>query len=540
MVRQATVQVSTLRDYVQVVRRRKWIIAQAVVIVPLAALAFSLHQQKMFQGSAQVLLSQQDLGAQLLGQSTYTNDPADRQVDTQASLARVPRVAQLAVDRAHSKLTPQQLLASSSVSAGTNSDLLTFSVTNHDPGTAEALATAYAHAYVAYRLAVDTAPINTALTEVNTQIAKIAHTGSLYNNLEDKATQLQTLAALKTANASVVQSATKSVQTVPRTRRNVILGVLLGLVLGVGLAFLREALDTRIRTAETISEGLHLPLLARLPEPPKQLRTDDRLAMLSDPSGVQAEAFRMLRTNVEFAALDKDARIVMVTSATEREGKSTTIANLAVAMARGGKRVVLVDLDLRRPFIDRFFDLGERPGITQVAIGMAPLGQAAANIPLSGHDAMVMPMQNGYGGHDDAHQVLGSGNGRYHGRLDVLPAGPIPPDPGEFVGTERLSEILDHLKNHSDIVLVDAPPLFHVGDGLVLSSKVDAVLVVTNVEKMRRGMLGELHRLLDTMPAAKLGFVVTGAEGEESYGYGYGGYYYYEPYERRQKAVSRS
>jgi succinoglycan biosynthesis transport protein ExoP len=524
--------VSTLRDYLQVVRRRKWLIIEAVVIVPLAALAFSLHQQPQYQGSAQVLLSQQDLGNQLTGtQDTSVYTPADRRAQTQADLARVPGVAADAIKATQTPMSPTAFLASSSATAGTNADILTFTFTNRDPQLASRLATAYARAYVRYRLAVDTAPINAALTEVQNELKSLPSHGALYNNLVDKMTQLRTLAALKSANASVVRDAGAAMQTAPRTKRNVILGVLLGLFLGVGLAFLRETLDTRVRSAEAIGERLELPLLARLPAPSKRLRTDNRLTMLAEPSGVQAEAFRMLRTNLEFASLGKTAKIVMVTSATEQEGKSTTIANLAVALARSGKHVVLVDLDLRRPFVDRFFDIGEGPGLTQVALGIVPLGRAITRVAISGGDPVLYPDSNGNGN--------GNGHKPQVGALDVLPSGPIPPDPGEFVGTARLTEILEHLREHADIVLVDAPPLFHVGDGLVLSAKVDAVMVVTRLDVMRRGMLTELSRLLDTMPAEKLGFVVTGADEEESYGSGYAGYYYARPYERK-KAESRA
>ncbi|MDX6452116.1 MAG: tyrosine-protein kinase [Gaiellaceae bacterium] len=523
--------VSTLRDYLEVARRRKWAIIEAVLIVPLAALAFSLHQSPQYQGSAQVLLSQGDLANQLTATSTYNNTPADRQAQTQASLARVPAVAQGAIKALHLPMTPDALLTASTVTPGTNSDLLTFDVALRDRYLAQRLATAYARSYVRYRLATDTAPINAALHEVESQIAKLSPKGTLYNSLQDKATQLRTLAALKTANASLVRASDTAVQTAPKTARNVILGILLGLFLGIGLAFLREALDTRIRSAEAIGERLELPLLARLPEPLKKLRGQNRLVMLSDPAGTQAEAFRMLRTNVEFASLGKDVKMIMVTSAVEQEGKSTTIANLAVAMARAGKHVVLVDLDLRRPFVDRFFDLAEGPGLTQVALGIVPLAQAITHVPISGGDPVLYASQNGNGNGN------GNGNQSQGGRLDVLPAGPIPPDPGEFVGTARLAEILLHLREHADVVLVDAPPLFHVGDGLVLSGKVDAVMVVTRMDLMRRGPLGELKRLLDTMPAQKLGFVVTGSEAKSGYGSGYHDYYYPREYERRQEAV---
>ena len=532
MRQQAAAHVSTLRDYLQVARRRKGTIVQAAVIVPLAALAFSINQQAQYQGSSQVLLSTQDLANQLTSTPSYNNVPADRSAQTQASLARVPAVAQRAIDATHVRMSPEDFLADSTVTPGTNSDLLTFNFTFHDKRLAQLLATAYARSYVHYRWLTDTAPINAALNEVETQIAAVPANGALHNSLEEKATQLRTLAALKTANASVVRASESAVQTAPKTVRNIILGLILGLFLGVGLAFLREALDTHIRSTEAIGEALQLPLLARVPAPPKEIRSHNHLVMVDDPRGTQAEAFRMLRTNFEFSSLGKDVRTLMVTSATEQEGKSTTIANLAVALARAGKHVVLVDLDLRKPFIDRFFGLSGQPGLTQVAIGASALGRAIQRIPIAGEDASLLHLNGNGNGNGDWN---GNGNGGSAGILDVLGSGPIPPDPGEFVGAARLTEILEHLKEHCDIVLIDAPPLFRVGDGLTLSAKVDAVMVVTRIDKLRRPMLAELRRLLDTMPTMKLGFVVTGAESEETYGYGYGySGYYSRPYEKAE------
>jgi Mrp family chromosome partitioning ATPase/capsular polysaccharide biosynthesis protein len=533
--------VSTLRDYLQVARRRKWIIVQAAVIVPLAALAFSLQQTAQYQGSAQVLLSQQDIGSVLTGTQTSLSsaDPADRLTQTQAELARVPNVASRAIRELGLSMTTKQFLSNSSVLPGTNSDTLTLHVTNHNPVLASRMAAAYAKAYVAYRLQVETAPIEVAKRGLDQRLATAVKGSALYNGLVEKEQTLQELEALKTSNANVIQSGTAAVQTAPKTARNVVLGVVLGLFLGIGLAFLRESLDTRVRSADVIGEKLELPLLARLPEPPKKVRAEGHLVMLDEPSSVHAEAFRMLRTNVEFASLGKAVKTLMVTSALEQEGKSTTIANLAVALAKSGQHVVLVDLDLRRPFVDRFFGLEGRPGVTQVAIGAAALGNAIVRIPILRDDAFsVRSARTGTPANGN-----GNGNGLHKvalGALDVLPAGAIPPNPGEFVGSARLTEVLEHIANHCDVVLIDAPPLFHVGDALTLSAKVDAVLVVANLDKMRRPMLGELKRQLDTMPANKLGFVVAGAEEENGYGYGYGGYYYQRSYERAAEEQIRA
>jgi succinoglycan biosynthesis transport protein ExoP len=338
--------------------------------------------------------------------------------------------------------------------------------------------------------------------------------------------------ALRTSNASVVRSAQEADQVQPRPVRNAVLGLLLGLGLGIGVAFLWEALDTRVRSTDDVSDGLGLPLLARLPEPPRRLRSEDRLVMLAEPDGVQAEAFRMLRTNLDFVRMERSARTIMVTSAVEQEGKSTTDANLAVALARAGKRVVLVDLDLRRPYVHRFFDLDGAWGVTQVALGQVSLDEALTQLSV----AAAKPGRRSRWGHvTELDPENGRGHEQGHGALLVLPAGPIPPNPGEFVGTHAVEEILTRLRAQADVVLVDAPPLLHVGDALTLSAKVEGVIVVARVNVVRKRMLEEVRRLLATLPSEKLGFVLAGANAEE--GYGYGSNYYRQSGERRKDAV---
>jgi polysaccharide biosynthesis transport protein len=532
-------QASSLRDYLQVIRRRKWIIVVSAIVLPLAALAFSLQQSAMYESSSQVLLSQQDIGSQLTGvqsvlgvDGVYGSDTAD-----QAQVARSPNVVVRVIRALHLTTTTPAFLAGSSVTTGLNSNILTFHVSNHDPKLASAMASAYADAYVQYRLAVDTAGIEAARQDLGKRIAT-APAGAVRTSLLEKDQTLEEMLALNTADASVIRQAGTATQIAPRTKRNVALGLVLGIFLGAGLAFLREALDTRIRSAEEISTRLGLPLLARLPEPSRKLQNENGLVMLEEPTGTQSEAFRMLRTNLEFVTVGKDARVIMVTSAVEKEGKSTTIANLAVAMARAGQRVVLVDLDLRKPFLDRFFNLRAGPGLTQVVLGHVSLREAVVSVPLlSGGKPGGAPASNG-----NSVKVMGNGHGSMlpQGSLHLLASGPIPPDPGEFVGTEKLGEILAELRRVADVVLVDAPPLFHVGDGLVLSAKVDAIVVVTRMEIVRRPMLNELKRLLESSPTLKLGFAVTGAEAEEGYGNGYGGYYYYRSYERAEEDSVRS
>jgi succinoglycan biosynthesis transport protein ExoP len=504
---------ASLRDYLRVLLRHRVLVIVAAVAAPAAAVVISLQQTPRYEASAEVLLSRENLASMLTG----TTDPtvyqqADRVAETQAQLARVPIVAQRTLDAAGVKdRTAEQLLENSKVTAATNADLLEFAVTDEDPATAVKLASGYARQFTRYRLELDTAAIARARSEVDLKIQELEAEGdkssSLYTSLVEKDQQLRTLEALQTSNAYVVRNADVAQKVAPRPVRNGLLGFGLGLVLGIALAFLREALDTRVRTAEEVASVLGLPLLARLPEPPRALRRRRQLVMLGMPSGVHAEAFRLFRTNLDFVNLGRDARVIMFTSAIQAEGKSTTVANLAVALARAGRQVALVDLDLRRPTIAQFFGLDGKPGITDVALGNVPPEQAIHRIDVSRQGGGPM--------------ITGGG-------LEVLTSGPLPPDVGEFVSTRALASMLRFVRDRADIVLVDAPPLLKVGDALALSARVDALVVVTRLNVLRRGMLAELARLLAASPAEKLGFVATDPAGDEGYGYGYG--YGYEPY----------
>ncbi len=221
--------------------------------------------------------------------------------------------------------------------------------------------------------------------------------------------------------------------------------------------------------------------------------------MLTEPHSIHAEPYRVLRTNLDFFNLEHGARTIMVTSAVAAEGKSTTVANLAIALSRAGQRVVLVDIDLRRPSISKFFGFGDRVGLTDVALGRARLA------PVDVH-------------HDLGEDETGQGN------LEVLTTGSLPRDTGEFVSGVELPKVIDELRKRADVVLIDSPPLFAVADAITLAGKVDGIIVLTRLGVVRRRMLEELRRVLSSIPAAKLGFVVTEAnlEAQSKYGYGYG------------------
>jgi succinoglycan biosynthesis transport protein ExoP len=509
-----------LAEFVKIVRRRAWIVVLAVLLLPAAAVYYSMRQPDLYEATSKVLLSRQNLAATISGIPDYTfYDPSVAQ--TQAELAKDSQVAERTLQATGvSNLTAQELLNETEVTPQQDTDLLTFSVTDGSAARATRLATEYARQYTLYRAKLDTASVKRGLADLRGRLDQLTAQGkrrtAVYRELVRRQQQLQTLEALLTSNASLVRPATGAVQVQPKPVRNGFVGLALGLILGVGLALLWEALDTRVRSAEDIEKGLGMPLLARLSEPSRRLQRKNALVMIADPTGHQAESFRMLRTNIDFVNLERGARAIMVTSALDREGKSTTIANLGVAYARTGRRVVLVDLDLRRPALDRFFGFAGWEGLTNVALGELSLDDAIKYVAVE-PERSVSPGR-----------LSGSANGNrvggIEGVLELLLSGPAPPAAGEFAASGAVGEILGELRGRADLVLIDAPPLLQVGDAMSLTARVDALFVVTRLKILRRPILSELARVLDACPAEKLGFVLTGAKYEE--GYGYAGYHY--------------
>ena len=414
-------------------------------------------------------------------------------------------------------MTPEGFLATSSVSAKADADLLYFTVRGRYPSLAARLATLYASAYITYRAQLDTKALKQARQEVLGRMAALEASGdrgsALYTSLVDKEQQLATMEALQTSNATLIRPAKGATQVQPRPIRNGALGLMFGLVLGLGLAFFREALDTHIRTADGVARRLGLPVLVQIPPPPRSLRSASRLAMLDRPESIYAEPFRILKTQLDLIDLQHPAKTIMVTSAVEAEGKSTTVANLAVAAARAGRQVILADFDFRHPQLRTFFPVAGPEGLTDVVLGNISLGEA------------LVPLVMGNEGDDDSrpegtvHELTRSR--RPQGTLRVLPVGAIPPSPGEFIDSAAVVTVLADLAARADLVLIDSAPMLGIGDALTLASKVDGLILVTRLNVLRRPMLRELERSLSGCRARSLGIVVTGAGTESTYAYGY-------------------
>jgi Mrp family chromosome partitioning ATPase len=522
-----------LRDYLHVLQRRKWIVLQAIVIVPLAAVALSLRQSPLYQSSADVLLRYQSLPSTLSGINdpnsySYFVDPV-RSTDTQLQVAGLPLLANRVAGALRKQgVNPGEVAGSTSVAEVGDTDVLEFTAHSSSPALAAQIATEYARQFTLYHQQLDTGSITTAIKGLRRRIAQLRSQGGsqprkVSNELQGKIDQLQTLLTVQTSSAVVVRTASGAAKIRPRPTKYGLLGLGLGLVLGIGLALLRDAFDTRLRTPDQISGVLRLPLLARVPPPTRQLQRDRRLAMIAEPTSHGADAYRRLRMNLEFATVGKPSQVIMFASALAKEGKSTTLGNLALAAALAGKSVALVDLDLRRPSLSRFFRLDDtEPGLTAVVLGHTELDDALLRVPLESLSRNTpdhfAPGANG-----------GSRGTSTTGSLVILPSGILPPDPGDFVGLEGVGRVVAALRERVDLVLLDVPPLLAVGDGLTISGLADALVVVIRSENARRKITAELAGVLSRMRVEGLGFVLCGAGEEDApgyYGYGYaaGGY----------------
>jgi polysaccharide biosynthesis transport protein len=505
-------QTPVVREYLQVLSRRRWVVLFAVLAVPLAAVVLSLRQEARYEAVADVLLPDETSAATFLGKSSGSGDPV-RDLETQAELARSSPVARAAVERSGLRhFTAEDLLAASQVKAAPNSNLLQFVVTAGDARSAERLATAYAREFASFRRELTASGLSSARGRIEQQLRALpvdSTTGAARADLRYQIQQLRTAEALQTSANLIARAASSAAQVQPRPVRNAVMGFALALIVGVGLAFLFEAVDIRVRSEEEVQQILDAPLLGRLPPPDPRSDRASGLSMLDAPDGARADAVRVVKKNLEFAAQSLDfaaltPKAIMVGSALPGEGKSTTVAELAVAFGRGGWRVLVADLDLRRPTLPALLGVFPGPGITEVVFGQVTLDDALVPVSL-----------------ERGQEVAWNGD-RPEGSVALLRSGAIPRQPGEFVESEALEGLLGELRNRADLVLVDSTPLLGVGDSLSVAELVDALVLVMRLDNARRPTINELGRVLDSTPTPVLGTILSGVPGGDRFGGSFG------------------
>lgn len=449
-----------LRDYIKVLRKRWRFVALLALLALAGAAAASLLATPQYEARTQLFVSTQAAGSasDLLQGSSFTQ----QRVKSYADVVTSPRVLDPVIEELGLPVTASKLGERVTAEAPLDTVLINVSVLDEAPAQAAMIANAVGESFA-----------------------------TVVSELEQPSDGSPSPVTISTIDPASEPLAPVS----PNTRLNVALGLLVGLALGVGAAVLRESLDTSVKGEDDVRQVTEASVLGGIaydPEAPKC-----PLIVQADPQGSRAEAFRQLRTNLQFVDVANHPRSFVVTSSIPGEGKSTTAANLAITMAASGARVCLVEGDLRRPKVAEYLGMEGSVGLTTVLIGQAELG--------------------------DVLQPWGNGN------LHVLPAGQVPPNPSELLGSSAMEDLLRKLETTYDAVLIDAPPLLPVTDAAVLTKLADGAVLVIGSHKINRDQLAKALGNLESVNGRVLGVVLNllstkGPDAYSYYNYGYSSY----------------
>jgi capsular exopolysaccharide synthesis family protein len=523
-----------LRDYFGILRRRWRWVAASVLLCTVPSLALSLAVSPTYQASTEVLVSVRSAGSLFVEDGFGSSADSERALNNELEIIGSSSTGD-SVLREYDGPIEIRRGTIRARPAGDGSDAIRISVVGPDPEAVADLANFFTTAYIELsterrvddllgvsqeiqeRIAelqsnIDNAdellgpvdaqlaqdPTNPELLDQREEIVDVIESetrvirGQLdfyrqqYENLQFTAGLTQSGGVRLLSAATVPQRPVS-----PQPIRNAVFALVIGGLIGVALAFLRDRLDDTVRNAEDLdrlAQG-EVPTLGLIPA----LDLGGGLAVQDDPRGSTAEAYRTLRTAVRFAGLDRKLRVIQVTSSSLGEGKTTTVANLAIVMAQAGQKVAVVCCDLRRPRVHELFGQSLSPGFTDILLGEATLSQALRHLG-----------QNLY----------------------LLPAGGRPPNPSELLQTTRAESMISALAAEFDYVLVDSTPILPVTDGLVVSHAADATLLVIDAGGTTRDRLRQTLALLRQADAPLIGFVLNratsgGSGSSDAYTYAY-------------------
>jgi succinoglycan biosynthesis transport protein ExoP len=494
----------TLREYARVLWGRKRVVIGVTVLLVGLALAYSFVKTPMYQATATLIYQTPlDVSDPL---SSSSVDAAQRQVELK-SVASVITSPDL-VSSAREKLTADDIALRYSVTSEPEvsvgeSDSSTVLITgvSRSAATAARVANAYASAFTELRKTEEQEQVRQAEQVVQRQLDSFrtveSRQSAEYFTLLQRLQDLQILEATVTGNFRVLVPATPPAAPFsPNLLLNCAMALAAGLVLGVGLALLLDQFDTRVRTQEEAAEITGMPVIGAIRKLSGKALGGDPLTVLTDSRSPAAEAIRKLRSNLEFADVDGDLKSLVITSALQHEGKSLAICSLALSMAAAGRRVVLVDGDLRRPQVHRYLDLPSREGISTVLTGRSNLRQALQS-------RTVGPSLTTRDRSGETSTLMGSEP------LHVLTSGPVPPNPAEVIASNSFAAIIAELEQEFDLVIVDAPSVLAVGDTAAIARCVNGLVLLADLTMVKRPSLKEASRQIAQMPCRKLGLVVV-------------------------------
>ncbi len=500
----------SLERAIDIVRRRARWIALCLVVVVGAAYGFSEQQTKKYTATATLVFSNNDLGQQIAGlPGAGSNETQQTQQSTNVKLIQLGDVAAKTANRLG--ISGGQVSGSLSVSAQGESNLIDVSATASSAVLAEQIANTYTRQFVAEQQSRNHAYYVSALKLVKRQLASLSpkdRAGAAGVNLQGRAQSLGVLAELREGNVRIAQTASApSGPSSPKVKRNTVFGGVLGLLLGLAVAFLLERLDRRIREPDELQAIYGVPLLGVIPESAALSRSANghRLARRKKTSREtlplhEEEAFQLIRAHLRYFNIDRELRTLLVVSAAPGDGKTTIARHLANAAARMGSVVLLLEADLRCPALAEQLDLQPGPGLSDVLIGELSLWSATQLV-------------------DVASDPVDGAAGR---SLDVLAAGvPLPPNPAKLIESHAMAAVLEEARSTYDLVVIDTPPLAAFSDAVPLLRKADGVIVVGRGGRNRRDVAERLHETLTGIRAPLLGVVANGFKARRLHSYDY-------------------
>jgi succinoglycan biosynthesis transport protein ExoP len=468
------------------VLRRRWLLIVGVVVVSvLVVVAQHEHAGKSYAATASVAFQSTTLPDAALQVTGAGSGEPLRDAATEDLIAHSPEVAEGVRRQLHISTSAEELLDQVAVESAPDADVLHFIATTSDPSYSARLANAFANQYIAFKAAAQVATIEAALRQLQQQISVLPAGSSARLALEQSQQRLGGLRAIAGGGANIIGQATPSTTpTGTKLSTAVIVGLLVGLAIAFSVIFLLESLNRRIKTIEDFEREYRLHALAGVPQSAFSATTArERVETL--------EPYRILRSALDFVAVTRQIDTLLVTSAVPGEGKTTVAVDLAHAIALTGRDTVLMELDLRRPTFATHFGLGSREGLTSALVQDRRVSEL-----------LVQPF-------DELPSLL------------VLPAGRLPPNPSELLGSPRVGEILSGLVADGAFVVVDAPPLNPVADAQVLLNNpaIHAAVVVARVNRATREEVRRAHAILDRHMVEAVGLVVTGLRDAGRYGY---------------------
>ena len=490
--------------------RWKLLFLAIVVAAPTIAYFIVKNKPRIYESSALVSVQSAALPG---GNGTGTTNIA-----AIARIVTTSSVENIAAKLLNPPASPGSLAGSVSATSDIATNFITITADARSPQRAAAIANAFAAALGTNRTNAAIADINTQIATVQRQLAGVplGAAGQIQRQqLQQQLAQLRAARGSQSGNTSVVQAATPNPTAVsPHIRRTVELGLVIGLLLAIGAVALAENSDRRLRSPDDLEEVTRLPLLSAVPAA--------AFSAPMDSTGNEEEAFQMLRAALTYFNIDRRLSTVVITSAGQKDGKTTVAIRLALATARAGKRVLLVDADLRRAQVTERLGLVPSDGLGAVLVGETSLASAL----------LQYPVEATKGGH-----------------LEILPAGRhAPPNPSELLSSQEMRNLLKELELRADLVIIDTPAALAVSDTMPLLTLASGVVLIARSNRSTRDSIKRLQRVITTAGGTIVGVVATASGsglGYDSYGYGYtangaGGAMRKKRWLRRQKRDAQS